>query len=297
MSEKKKTILVTGATGLVGRALCPRLRELGHEVRALSRSSGEYRWNVERGELDASVLEGVDCVVHLAGESVAQRWSTDVKRRIRESRVQSTDLLVRRIIELGLRPDFISASGVSFYGRQRDGVVDEAGSKGQGFLADVVEGWEGAALPLTNAGLRTVFLRIGVVLSADGGALEKLLPVFKSGVGGRVGSGRQRMSWIGLEDLVRCFVAAIERKEMHGVVNAVAPNTVSNSEFTKALGAILGRATVCPVPKFLIRGLYGEMADETILTDLAVRPQRLLDMGFDWNTPILELALLNALKH
>lgn len=291
MSDVKKIVLVTGATGLVGRVLCPRLREAGHEVRELSRSRGEYRWNVEAGQLDSGILEGVDCVVHLAGESVAQRWTPDVKQRIRDSRVGSTQLLVRRILELGLRPDFISASGVSYYGSRSDHVVDESSEKGGGFLADVVEAWEGAAVPLTEAGLRTVFLRIGVVLSSKGGALEKLLPVFKAGLGGRVGSGKQYMSWIGLSDLVEVFMAAIECSNVCGVVNAVSPEPVTNREFTRQLGRALGRPTWFPVPETVLRGLYGEMATETILSDLQVRPQRLLGSEFVWKSPSLELAL------
>lgn len=291
MSDLKKTVLVTGATGLVGRALCRRLRLAGHEVRELSRSSGDYRWNVEAGDLDPAVLEGVDSVVHLAGESVAQRWTPEVKQRILDSRVEGARLLVRRILEMGLNVDFISASGASYYGTCVDGVVDESSPKGDGFLAEVVECWEGAASPLSDAGLRTVFLRTGVVLSADGGALDKLLPVFKAGMGGRVGSGRQRMSWIALSDLVEVFVVAIERDGIRGVLNAVSPEPVSNREFTKQLGRAVGRPTWFPVPALALRGVYGEMADETILSDLEVKPRRLLDAGFVWNSPSLELAL------
>ena len=174
-------------------------------------------------------------------------------------------------------------------------LVDETGAKGAGFLSDVVEAWEGAASPLTDAGLRTVLLRIGVVLSADGGALQKLLPVFKAGLGGRVGSGQQRMSWIALSDLVDVFMAAIERPELRGVVNAVAPESVSNSDFTKQLGKALRRPTWFPVPELAVRTLYGAMADETILSDLAVQPQRLLDAGFEWGSPSLDLALREVL--
>lgn len=296
MSEKK-TILITGASGLIGRPLCEKLKAAGHQIRTLSRGrSGDFQWDPAKGELTPGAVEGVDAVIHLAGESVAQRWTSEVKRRILESRVQSTQLLARRILEAEGRPDFISASGINFYGYDRDVPVDETSASGEGFLAEVCREWEAAAQPLEESGCRCVYLRTGVVLSGEGGALAKMLPPFKAGVGGRIGDGRQAMSWIALEDLVRIYVACVENANMSGPINAVAPEPVSNQDFANTLGKVIGRPTFIPTPAFAIRALFGEMGKETVLSNLAVKPKSLKEHKFDWTYPKLESALIHSLN-
>ncbi|MEO0509225.1 MAG: TIGR01777 family oxidoreductase [Verrucomicrobiota bacterium] len=295
MSEQK-TVLVSGATGLVGRSLCACLQANGHVVRRLSRSSGDISWNPEAGEIDSGSLDGIDVVVHLAGESVDQRWTESAKARILDSRVKSADLLVREILKQNRAIDYISASGISYYGVDLPDALDESMPLGGGFLAKVTQGWEGAADPLRKAGLRCVFLRTGVVLSKEGGALKKLLSPFKAGLGGRVGSGRQIMSWIGLDDLVRIFERCIVDCEIEGPVNAVSPEAVTNAEFTKALGKVLGRPTIFPLPTAIVKTLFGEMGNETILSNLKVIPAKLTALDFQWNFPDIESALRNTLK-
>jgi len=291
MSEQKQ-ILVSGASGLIGRPLRKALESRGHGVRTLSRSSrGDYQWDVDSGHLDPAALEGVDAVVHLAGEGIAQRWTDAAKARILGSRVDGTKLLADAVLQRKQRPAFISASGISYYGIAQSEEVDEHSPSGDGFLAEVVRRWEGAAQPLVDAGVRTVFLRTGIVLSAKGGALAKMLPPFKMGVGGRVGSGRQRMSWVSLDDLVAMYVHVVESESLEGPVNAVAPEAVSNQEFTKVLGKVLGRPTIFPLPAAVVKALFGEMGRETILGDLAVSPGVLEASGFRWRHTKLEAAL------
>ncbi|HKK18882.1 MAG TPA: TIGR01777 family oxidoreductase [Opitutales bacterium] len=294
---EKKTILITGATGLIGRPLCEALGASGHRTRTLSRGKGgDFQWDPAKGELPPEAVDGVDAVVHLAGESVAQRWSAEVKRRILKSRTESTQLLARRILETGDRPDFISASGINYYGYDRDLPVDESSSSGEGFLAEVCRQWEAAARPLEEAGCRCVFLRTGVVLSARGGALAKMLPPFKAGAGGRIGDGKQAMSWIALHDLVRLYVECLENYDIAGPVNAVAPEPVTNRQFTKTLGKVIGRPTFIPVPALAIRTLFGEMGKETVLSNLAVKPKSLQELDFRWDYPNLEAALSHTLN-
>jgi uncharacterized protein (TIGR01777 family) len=296
MSETK-TILITGATGLIGRPLCQQLTAAGHAVRTLSRGkSGDFRWDPGQSELPAEAVDGVDAVIHLAGESVAQRWTAEVKERILKSRTESTELLVRRILESESRPAFISASGINYYGYERDDSVDESSPGGGGFLAEVCRRWESAAQPLAEAGCRCVYVRTGVVLSAAGGALAKMLPPFKAGAGGRIGDGKQAMSWIALEDLVRLYIACVEDATFRGPINAVAPEPVSNRQFTKTLGKMIGRPTFLTTPAFAVRTLFGEMAVETVLSNLAVKPRYLQEHGFNWSYPDLESALSQALN-
>lgn len=292
-----KTVLVTGANGLVGSVLSDGLRGLGHTVRTLSRSGGDFHWDPEKGKMDTVAVAGVDCVIHLAGEPVAQRWTEEVKERILQSRVAGTRMLGRAILELEAdqRPAFVSASGVNYYGTERAERLDEDASSGDGFLAEVCRQWEGAAGELVGAGVRTAFLRTGVVLSARGGALAKMLPPFRAGVGGRVGSGKQRMSWIALPDLVAMYIRTME-EDWSGPINAVAPEPVTNRTFTKTLGRVLGRPTFFPVPKAAIRGMFGEMGGETVLSDLAVEPGKMKQFGFRWEFPDLEAALRVCLE-
>ena len=294
--NSKKTVLVTGATGLVGRALCLLLEAKGHQVRPLSRSSGDFRWDPAADKIDPTALDGVDAVIHLAGESVAQRWTAAVKRRILDSRVQSSSLLVREILKRDRPVSYISASGINYYGFESKTPVDESADSGKGFLAEVCRQWEGAAKPLLEAGHRCVFVRTGVVLSPECGALAKLLPPFKAGLGGKVGSGGQMMSWITLSDLARVYVRSIEDETVSGPLNAVAPEAVTNLEFTKAISAALKRPTALPLPAFAVKLMFGEMGRETLLSDLPVEPAQLRAMDFSWEHEKIDNALNQLLK-
>ena len=292
-----KTILITGASGLVGQSLCVALMARSHSVRTLAQSDrGDYQWDVASGEIDPSALDGVDVVIHLAGESVAQYWTDATKARILDSRVESTRLLVDLILAQEKRPAYIAASGISYYGIESKYTVDESSVAGKGFLAEVTRQWEGAAQSLTDAGVRTVFLRTGIVLSAMGGALAKMLMPFKLGVGGRIGHGQQKMSWISLPDLVSAYVFAVENVSVQGAVNAVAPEPVTNIKFTKTLGKVLGRPTIFPLPKIFVKMFYGEMGKETVLSDLGVLPKSLTELGFEWQEAELEIALKHTLS-
>lgn len=291
-----KTILVSGATGLVGRALCARLQSDGHSVRTLSRSQSVGSvWDPVKGEIDGSALAGVDTVIHLAGETVAQRWTQASRQRILESRVKGAELLVREILKHGGPVHYISASGVNYYGYRRTGPLDETAASGGGFLAEVCLQWEAAADPLRAAGLPCAYVRTGVVLDPSAGALQKLLPPFRAGLGGRIGSGGQMLSWILLEDLVRIYAYLVEAR-VDGPINAVAPQAVTNTSFTRSLGKVLRRPTILPLPEAAVSALFGEMGRETVLSDLEVVPGRLMQMGFTWKHPNLDAALELCLK-
>lgn len=299
-------VIVTGSTGLVGRALVRSLLADGHEVTRLVRGDSQsfrapgtaaVQWNPERGEIDAKSLEGHDAAVHLAGESIAEgRWDDEKKRRIRESRVKGTRLIAEALAGLDEKPRaLVSASAVGFYGDRGDEVLSEESASGTDFLSEVCREWEKSTLAASQAGLRVVHVRIGVVLSAEGGALPKMLTPFKLGLGGRVGSGRQYMSWITLEDLVSVIRRAVEDETLRGPVNAVAPRPVTNEEFTKALGRVLGRPTVFAVPAFAARLAFGEMADALLLSGSRVEPARLSEAGFEFRHPEVEGALRSVL--
>lgn len=296
----KKNILMTGSSGLVGTALLKYLTKEGYSVSLLKRSkvlaANEFFWDPSRGEIDKLALKGIDVVVHLAGEPIAQRWSSSAKKRIVNSRVNGTRLLSETIAQSQVLPSLICASGVNYYGDQNEGVIDESSPSGIGFLAEVCRKWESAANPAIEAGVRVVFMRTGIVLSGYGGALAKMLPFFKLGVGGRIGHGRQKMSWISLPDLVSAYVFAMENLAVHGAVNAVAPEQVTNSMFTKTLGKVLGRPTVFPLPASLVKILFGEMGKETLLCNLGVLPKSLTDLGFEWQQAELEIALKHTLS-
>jgi uncharacterized protein (TIGR01777 family) len=291
MTEAKQTVLVSGASGLIGSALVARLSQRGHTVRTLSRRHGDVLWNTDKGELASDALDDIDCVVHLAGEPIAQRWTASAKQRILDSRVLGTTLLANAILKSATRPTFICASGINIYGSVRSDDLAENSSDGDGFLAAVCRAWENAALPLSEAGIRTVLVRTGIVLSRHGGALSKMLPPFRAGVGGIIGSGQQRMSWISLEDITAIYLLAIEDSALNGAINAVAPEPVTNTVFTKTLGMAIHRPTVFPLPGAVVRVLFGKMGTETILADLGVYPKRLEDIGFEWQHPTLDMAL------
>ena len=296
----KKNILMTGSSGLIGSALLKYLTKEGYNVSLLKRSkvleANEFFWDPSRGEIDKLALKGIDVVVHLAGEPIAQRWSSSAKKRIVNSRVNSTRLLAETIAQSNALPSLICASGANYYGDQAEGIVDESSPPGIGFLAEVCRQWESAANPVIEAGGRVVFMRTGIVLSGHGGALAKMLPLFKLGVGGRIGHGRQKMSWISLPDLVSAYVFAVENESLQGAVNAVAPEPVTNSKFTKTLGKVLGRPTIFPLPSGLVKILFGEMGRETVLSNLGVFPNSLNGLGFEWQQAELETALKQILS-
>jgi uncharacterized protein (TIGR01777 family) len=294
-------ILVTGSTGLVGSALVPSLTAKGHEVlRAVRRepkSASEVYWNPEEGSIDAASLAGIDAAVHLAGESVAERWTDEKKRRIRESRVKGTTLLSETLARLNPPPRvLVSASAIGFYGDRGAEIVREDSSTGKGFLAEVSRAWEAATAPAEQSGIRVVHLRIGIVLSPKGGALAKMLTPFKFGVGGKIGSGEQFMSWIALDDVVGIIEHALTNESVSGPINTVAPHPVTNAEFTKTLGSVISRPTIFPLPAFAARLMFGEMADETLLSSTRVEPARLKQSGYEFKHPKLEDALRHELK-
>ncbi len=296
-------ILISGASGLVGEHLTPTLLAKDYEVHKLVRktpsNSDEIQWNAETGfsESEKVKLENFDAVVHLAGDNVAsENWSDEKKRKIKESRTVGTRVLVDALKNLQNPPKhFISASAIGFYGNRGDEILSEQSAKGEGFLPEVCAAWE-AEIKKAETFARVVYLRIGVVLAKDGGALEKMLTPFKFGVGGTVGSGKQYMSWIALDDLIKMIHFALENENLNGAVNAVAPNAVTNAEFTKTLGKVLSRPTFLPVPEFAIKTLFGEMGETLLLEGARVVPQKLRDAGFEFDFPNLEDAMNHALK-
>ena len=292
-------IVVGGASGLIGSALVPALRGDGHDVVRLVRREpagpDERRWDPAAGELDAAHLEGADAIVNLSGENIGQRWTDSRKREILESRVSATSLLARTAAALEPRPGvFVSASAIGIYGDRGDEIVTEETAAATGFHADVVRAWEAAAEPAREAGIRVASLRQSPVLSRRGGALERMLLPFKLGVGGRIGSGKQWFSWIAIHDLTAAYRHVLAT-DLAGAVNATAPNPVTNEQFTKALGKALSRPTVLPVPALAIRTLFGRMGEEMLLAGTRVLPARLLDSGFEFTAPTIDVGLAQAL--
>jgi uncharacterized protein (TIGR01777 family) len=257
----------------------------------------EVEWHPERGEIDAAALEGHDAAVHLAGESIAGgRWTDERKRRIRDSRVRGTKLLAETLARLSRPPRvFVSASAIGYYGDRGDEVLTEESAAGVGFLPEVCREWEEAAEAARAAGIRTVFLRFGLILSAEGGALAKMLPPFRLGVGGNVGGGRQFYSWVSLADVIDVIHFALADERLGGAVNVVAPQPVTNAEFTKTLGRVLSRPTFFPAPAFGLRLAFGEMADALLLASARVEPARLRAAGYAFKHPQLEGALRSVL--
>jgi len=296
-------ILISGASGLVGKHLIPTLIAKGHEVHRLVRkkpnAADEIRWDAEKGFSigEQPKLENFDAVVHLAGDNVAsENWSDEKKRKIKESRTVGTRVLVDALKNLRNPPKhFISASAIGFYGNRGGEILDETSAQGTGFLPEVCAAWEDE-ITKAEAFARVVYLRIGVVLAKDGGALEKMLTPFKFGVGGTIGSGKQFMSWIALDDLVKMIHFVLENENTRGAFNAVAPNPVNNEEFTKTLGKVLSRPTFLPVPEFAIKTLFGEMGETLILEGARVVPRKLQDAGFEFEFPNLEAAMRHVLK-
>ncbi|MBK8975762.1 MAG: TIGR01777 family protein [Planctomycetes bacterium] len=308
-------ILVTGATGLVGSALVQRLIAGGHDVVTLStsgrspapapdtessasRTISTLRWDPESGAFDTAALGGCDAVVHLAGENVAGgRWTPARMHRIRDSRERGTRRLVEQLATLPTPPRvWVGASATGIYGDRGDEVLNESSTGGEGFLAEVCRAWEAASEPVAGFGCRRALLRVGIVLDPRGGALAKMLPFFRLGLGGVLGSGRQWMSWVSLGDLCGMFERALQDDAWSGPLNAVTPTPVTNREFTKALGRALGRPAILPAPGFGLRLLYGRMADALLLSSQRVHPTRLLEHGFSFADTDLDATLARLVR-
>jgi uncharacterized protein (TIGR01777 family) len=250
-------------------------------------AADSVNWDPEQGTIDTKALEGFDGVVHLAGDNIASgRWTDAKKNRIRESRIKGTRLLCEALASLSSPPKvLVSASAIGFYGDRGDQTITEESAPGKGFLAEVCRQWEEASKAVEAKGIRLVNLRIGIVLSTEGGALKQMLPPFQMGVGGRLGSGKQYMSWVALDDLCGIIAYSLSHDDLQGPINAVAPNPVTNNDFTSALGAALHRPTIFPVPGPAIQLLLGEMADELLLSGAKVQPTKVLASGYKYSHP------------
>ncbi len=297
-----QTIAITGASGFIGRALTQHLTQQGLRVRPLLRPGKNapdgIRWDPEKGELEQDALADVDVLVHLAGESIAAgRWTAEKKAELMQSRVQGTSLLARALASMPKRPAvWLSASAIGYYGDRGDEPIDESAGPGQDFLAELAQLWEQATTPAADAGMRVVLARTGVVLDPSGGALSKMLLPFKLGVGGKIGSGRQYMSWIALQDEVRALQHLMNHGDLSGPVNLTAPTPVTNAELTDALAHALNRPAFMPLPAFAARLAFGEMADSALLSGARVLPKRLLASGFQFAQPELRGFLAQILR-
>ena len=294
-------IVVSGASGLIGTQLVAKLSSSGHEVVRLVRrspKSGEIQWNPKSGMLDATALEGADAVIHLSGAGIGdKRWTDGYRKEILDSRTATTALLAKTMASLSRKPSvFLSGSAIGIYGARNDEQLTEVSTHGTGFLAEVCEQWEAAAKPAVDAGIRTVYLRTGIVLSPKGGALKKLLPLFKLGVGGKFGNGKQWQSWISIDD----EIGAIEHlltANVSGAVNLTAPNPVTNAEFTKVLASVLKRPAIVPVPTFAPKILLGgELADALLFTGQRVIPAALNASGYNFKHTTIESAFRSLLS-
>ena len=294
-------VLITGATGLVGSALKAHHESKGDDVSSLVRrtpsGANEIQWSPESASLDATKLEGFDVVYHLAGENIAGgRWTEARKARIRDSRIAGTTLISDTLAKLKSPPSvLVSASAIGYYGDRGDTVLTENSAPGEGYLPEVSVGWEEATKPATEAGIRVVTPRIGIVLTKAGGALAKMLPPFKMGVGGNVGPGTQYMSWITLKDLIGVLHHCATNTDVSGPINAVAPNAVTNAQFTKALGRSIVRPTIFPMPALAARLAFGEMADALLLASTRVQPQGLRKSGYSFQHTNIDQALQSVL--
>jgi uncharacterized protein len=294
-------IAVSGSTGLIGSPLVEVLKARGDVVVRLVRPPAaagpdSIQWDPERGRIDRSALEAVDAVIHLAGENVFGRWSDAKKRRIRDSRVQGTRLISDTIAALAKRPaTFLAASAIGFYGDQRDQPLTEQSPSGSDFLAEVAREWEAASASAARAGVRVVNMRFGVVLTPRGGALGKMLPPFRLGVGGPVGSGNQFVSWIALEDAINAIVYLLGKTDVTGPVNITAPKPVTNREMATTLGRVLHRPSLVPVPSFALKMAFGADGADMLQSGQRVLPERLVASGFTFRFPTLEPALRHLL--
>ncbi len=293
-------VLVSGATGLIGSALVPALRDGGHRVRRLTRSGESSEdavgWDPSTGSIDAAGLEGIDAVVHLAGETVMGRWTTAKKARIRDSRVEGTRLLAETIAGLPTPPGvMVSTSATGYYGDRGNELLREDSAPGNNFLAGVCREWEAVADPAREAGIRVVHPRFGIVLSPEGGALGTTLPIFKLGGGGRIGSGRQYWPWVAIDDVVGAILHILDTESLEGPVNVTVPDPPTNAVYTKTLGSVLARPTVFPLPAPAARLALGQVADELLLASQRVEPAKLKESGYSYRYPELEGALRHLL--
>jgi uncharacterized protein (TIGR01777 family) len=296
-------VTVSGATGRVGRHLVAALKARGDDVTALSRDPDKakellgveaFAWNIKEDAVPRAALAGRDAVVHLAGEDVGQRWSKEVKAEIVDSRERGTRNIVHSIFDCKPRPQtLICASASGYYGAHGDEIVDEHGAQGNDWLADVCGRWE-RQIETAKIGIRTVIVRTGIVLDADGGALQKMLPPFKAGIGGPIGSGKQYMPWIHRDDLIGIYLAALDNDQFAGPINAAAPEPVTNKQFAKALGRAINRPAVAPVPGLAIKLLYGEMS-QIVLDGVRMVPGRAAELGYAFAHPDLDEALRDTL--
>ena len=292
---------ITGSSGLVGRALVPFLAAAGYDVVRLVRrpttTQDEVSWDPETGTIDRAALEGVDAVIHLAGESIAAgRWTAARKARLRSSRVVPTRLLAETLARMTTMPQvLVSASAIGFYGNRGEVSVSERDEPADDFLGRLSVDWETAAVAAEDAGIRVVYARLGVVLTPAGGALGRMLMPFRLGLGGKLGPGTQFLSWIAMDDLMGVFLHLLHRSDIRGAVNVVAPRPVTNAEFTKTLGRVLDRPTLLGIPAFALRLALGEMADATLLASTRVRPEHLEATGYQFRFAELEGALRHCL--
>ena len=296
-------ILISGSSGLVGSSLLPFLNDNNHEVLRLVRfqptAENEIQWLPDQNQIDLNSAGQIDAVVHLAGESIADRWNEEKKNKIRESRIKGTKLISDTISQLEQKPKvFISASAIGYYGNRGNEILTEDSVHGDDFLARVCRDWETACLPVSDNGIRSVQLRFGVILSSSGGALAKMLPVFRLGQGGKLGHGRQYMSWVSLEDVTNIIDHVLRTDTLHGPVNVVAPNPVTNSEFTNTLGRVLRRPTIVPgfLGQLATSVLFGQMSEALLLASQRVEPTRLNDSGYNFQYQTLESALRQILS-
>lgn len=296
-------VLVTGSTGLVGSAMVEHFAGAGHELTRLVRvpqggREREVLWYPSEGHIEAEGLEGIDAVIHLAGENVASaRWTKGKKRRIRDSRIRGTQLLANTFAKMQHPPSLlVSASAIGYYGDRGDEILEEDSGPGEGFLAGICKEWEAEALRARTPKTRVVTLRLGMVLSGIGGPLSVMLPAFRFGLGGRVGTGKQYMSWVALEDLVSIVQFCVDNQTLQGAVNALSPNPVTNQEFTRALGKILRKPTPIPIPRVGVNLLFGQMGRDLLLASARAHPKKLLDAGFQFQYPRIEDALDTALQ-
>jgi hypothetical protein len=292
-------ILVSGSSGLVGSALIPSLRGAGARIARLARPSTVQSANDEEripwdpsGPISPDAVSGFDAVIHLAGESIVGRWTQSKKVILRNSRIPATTNLARALAQTKVKPGvFLAASAIGYYGNRGNEVLNEQSGPGIGFTADLARDWEHASLAAADAGIRTVQMRIGIILSPKGGALRKMLLPFRMGLGGRLGDGRQWMSWIDLHDIIGAIQHLLRSDLIHGPVNLVAPKPVTNAEFSKTLGNVLSRPAIFPVPPFAARLAFGEMADELLLASQRVEPTRLICSGYPFRYPTLKALL------
>ena len=297
-------VLVSGASGPIGKALLPTLRANGAHITRLVRNNAPPSYSDEQTipwqpeqPLSADVLSGFDAVIHLAGESIVGRWTEAKKKKIHDSRVIGTRNLAQALAQAKDKPQvFLCSSAIGYYGSRGDESLTEESEPGTGFLAEVCQEWEGATHPAAEAGIRTVAIRTGVVLSREGGALGKMLPAFKMGAGGNIGDGRQWMSWIDVQDLIGAIHHILKSDLLYGPVNMVAPRPVTNAEFTRTLASVLSRPALFPMPAFAVKLLFGEMGETVLLGSQRVEPTQLVSSGYPFRFRELRTSLQNTLK-